>query len=88
MTRPLHIIADEITREWTNVYFGAVPYLAAMRRLGTVNDNYGHDTGKSVVLYFLSNARTWRGDVARRIKAELNAALKESAPRTIRPVHA
>ena len=25
---------------------------------------YGYDTAKSVVLYFLSNATSWRGEVA------------------------
>jgi hypothetical protein len=29
------------------------------------------DTGKSIVLYFLSNAGTWRGETAKRVKAEL-----------------
>ena len=38
-----------------------------------------HDTtddGGSIVLYFLSNATTWRGEDARRIKAELKSLLK------------
>lgn len=30
MTRPISTIADEIRRDWKNVYFGAVPYLNAM----------------------------------------------------------
>jgi len=29
------------------------------------------DNGKSVVLYFLSNASQWRGDKAKEIKKEL-----------------
>ena len=74
--RPLHEIAAEIRHTWPNVYFGAVPYLEAMTRLGSVSDSFGWDTGKDVVLYFLSNAKTWRGDDARRIKAELKALLK------------
>ena len=76
MPRPIHEIAAEIAREWRPVYFGAVPYLQAMRSLGTIADSYGYDDGRSVVLYFLSNARTWKGESARRIKAELNAILK------------
>lgn len=75
-TRPLHEIADEIKKDWRNVYFGAVPYLNAMRTLSSINDNYGYDSGKSIVLYFLSNATTWRGDTARRIKKELNQIIK------------
>jgi len=76
-TRPLADIAREIRSKWTNVYFGARPYLQAMASLGTVDDDYGLDSGRSIVLYFLSNATTWRGDDARRIKAELKAMLKE-----------
>jgi hypothetical protein len=29
------------------------------------------DTAKSIVLYFLSNASSWRGEKAKSIKAEL-----------------
>lgn len=76
MTRPLHNIADEIMRDWPNVYFGAVPYLRAMRHIETVNDRYGDDDGKGIVLYFLSNAKTWRGETAKRVKAELKAMIK------------
>jgi hypothetical protein len=54
----------------------AQPYLAAMASLGAVSDDYGYDSGKSVVLYFLSNAGSWRGLVAKAIKAELKAMLK------------
>jgi hypothetical protein len=75
--RPINEIAAEITKVWPKVYFGAVPYLQAMHSLSTVRDEYGYDSGRSVVLYFLSNARTWRGEDARRIKAELNAHLNE-----------
>ena len=74
--RPLHEIAREIQHSWKNIYFGAVPYLDAMRSLNSVHESYGFDDGKSVVLYFLSNASTWRGEDARRIKAELKGMLK------------
>ena len=75
-TRPLHEIAREIRKDWKNVYFGAKPYLDAMATLDSVNDNYGWDSGKSIVLYFLSNSSTWRGETAKRIKAELKAMAK------------
>ena len=71
--RPIYEIAAEIRQNWPEVYFGAVPYLAAMRQLDKITDNYGYDDARSIVAYFLSNARTWRGDAARRIKAELKA---------------
>jgi hypothetical protein len=47
-----------------------------MRSLDSVRDAYGADDGRTVVLYFLSNASTWRGETAKRIKAELKAMLK------------
>jgi hypothetical protein len=34
------------------------------------------DTARSVVLYFLSNATTWRGPKAKEIKKELKAMMK------------
>ncbi len=80
-TRPIHAMADDIIRDWKNPYFGAVPYLQAMRFLHKPSDAYGYDDGRSIVMYFLANANTWRGDTARRVKAELKALLKESARR-------
>lgn len=75
-TRSLAVIAADIRAHWSKPYFGAVPYLDAMSSLQTVSDNYGMDTAHSVVLYFLSNATTWRGEDARRIKAELKKMIK------------
>lgn len=74
--RSISEIAIEITNDWKNVYFGAVPYLNAMRSLNGINDTYMHDPADMVIRYFLSNATTWRGEAARRIKAELKAMLK------------
>ena len=75
MTRPINTIAQEIKADWKKVYFGAVPYLDAMHSLNSIDDDYYYDSGKSVVRYFLANAGTWRGDTARRVKAELKAML-------------
>jgi hypothetical protein len=75
-TRPLSVIAQEINRLWRPAYFGAVPYIDAMRQLNSIKDDYICDSAESIVLYFLSNATTWRGEDARRIKAELKAILK------------
>lgn len=75
--RTLRAIAGEIQRDWGDkTYFGAVPYIKAMRGLETVNDKYGQDDAKSIVLYFLNNAKSWRGDTARRVKAELKEMIK------------
>ena len=49
----------------------ARPYLDAMEGLSTVNENYIAEDGRAVVLYFLANAGSWRGEVARRVKQEL-----------------
>lgn len=70
-TRPLYEIAAEIRTDWKKVYFGAVPYLEALADLDKITDAYGADDAHTMVLYFLSNATTWRGDTARRVKAEL-----------------
>jgi hypothetical protein len=75
-TRTLQDIAREIRSDWKSPYFGAVPYLDALSSLGSVNDRFGYDSGRDMVIYFLSNATTWRGETARRVKAELKALLK------------
>lgn len=74
-TRPLHVIAREIYQTWEKPNFAAVPYLKAMRELTSMSDKYYEDSAQSVVAYFLSNATTWRGEDAKRIKAELKAML-------------
>lgn len=73
--RPIFLIADEISILWKKPYFGAVPYLEAMKSLSSARDAYGFDSGKEIVLYFLANASGWRGEDARRIKAELKSLL-------------
>ncbi len=75
MTRPLHTVAAEIAADWKKPYFGAVPYLKAMSELNSVRDPFYYDSGESIVRYFLANAATWRGETAKRIKAELKAML-------------
>jgi len=82
MTRKLHEIAAEINQDIArkNWSLGAAcharPYIAAMAELETLADNYGQDSARSIVNYFLANAGTWRGEVARRVKKELNTMLK------------
>ena len=75
--RPIEVIANEIRKDWgAKVNYAARPYLQAMYGLNSISDNYGCDSAKSVIAYFLSNASTWQGDTARRIKKELNAMIK------------
>lgn len=73
--RLLRDIALEIRGDWTKPNYGAVPYLDAMHSLGTIEDHYYADSARSIVRYFLANAGTWRGETARRIKAELKSML-------------
>lgn len=68
---PLYALASIIQDDWKKPYFGAVPYLQALSALKSHDDNYGADSGRSIVAYFLSNATTWRGPVAKAVKAEL-----------------
>ena len=75
--RPIYEIAREIHKSWgRNIYFGAKPYLSAMLSLDKISDKYMFDDARDIVNYFLANAGTWRGDDARRIKAELKSMLK------------
>ncbi len=74
--RPLHEIAAEIRKDWKNLSPYAKPYLEAMQTLNSIDEMYYQDTAKSVVLYFLSNAATWRGETAKRIKLELKEMAK------------
>ena len=74
--RAIKDISKEIRSDWKKPYFGAVPYLEAMETLNSIEDNYYMDSAKSIVLYFLANATTWRGETARRIKAELKSMCK------------
>ena len=74
---PLSGLAEWIQSDWAKVNFAARPYLDAMMGLNSVNDQYGMDSGRSVVSYFLSNASSWKGPTAKIVKAELRRRLKE-----------
>ena len=54
----------------------AAPYLDAMLDLQSVNESYGHDSGRCMALYFVCNAAQWRGPLAKAVKAELKARCK------------
>lgn len=70
--RTLSAIARDIKKDWgAKVNYAARPYLDAMLGLESVNDNYGFDSGRSVVLYFLGNAASYRGEKAKALKLEL-----------------
>lgn len=75
MTRSIQYIARDIRAAWPKVSPYAEPYLAAMFDLDRITDAYYAGDARSVVLYFLSNAASFRGAEARALKAELNALL-------------
>lgn len=86
MPRPVNKIAAEIdtalrdlkrnTRQSWIVHLQ--PYVNAMLEMNSFEDWYGIDRGVDVGLRFLSNAAPWRGEQARRIKAEINQLVKEA----------
>jgi len=69
-------IAHAIAKDWTNVSPYAADYLNAMKEIRSVEDNYYADSAKSVILYFLANAGSYRGDNARSYKALLKEMVK------------
>ena len=72
--RKVYEIAQEIRKDWgSKVNFAAKPYLAAMLSISNKKDMYGADSADSIILYFLSNASSYRGETAKRLKAELKA---------------
>ena len=74
--RPISAIARDIRRAWPNVNYAAAPYLDAMRSLNTPTDMYGADDARGIVLRFLYNASTFKGEQARALKTELKAMVK------------
>lgn len=73
--RAICTIARDVRREWKNVYFGAVPYLQAMYSLDGAADYYGMDSAEEIVIRFLANASTFRGEKAKALKNELRTAV-------------
>ena len=76
--RTLSEIAQEIewecsTKDW---YIYAEAYVTPMKSLTSMSDNYFADSAESIVAYALANLTSWRGESARRVKAELNGMLK------------
>ena len=69
-------LAAIIRKDWQKVNFAAKPYLSAMGCLSDINHQIGFDSWKSIVLYFLSNAGTWRGEIAKAVKLELKNRTK------------
>ena len=77
--RPLREIALDIQSDYLdrgkNLPYGAVPYVEAMLSLNSIDDWFYQDSADSIVRYALSNLQGWRGETARRVKAELKSLL-------------
>lgn len=80
--RNLHDIAKEIRGDWTRINNGAArEALECMEMMGDIKEPFKADSnGYSVVGSFLSNSMGWRGETARRIKAELREGMQASRP--------
>ena len=76
--RPIHEIAYDIHRDWKKPNYGAIPYLEVMMILKTIEDKYYSDSAKTIIVYFLSNASTYRGDKARVFKQELKEIINDA----------
>lgn len=74
--QPLYKVAQTIKKDWKNMSPHAKPYVDAMSSLDSVKDKYYMDSGKSIVAYFLSNAGSWKGDVAKDVKLYLKSLIK------------
>ncbi len=72
---PLSSIASVIKASWPKPSPYALPYLRAMFSLSDMQSTYGADDAESIILYFLSNAAGYRGEVAKAVKAELKARI-------------
>ena len=74
--RPLNEIAAEIRGHWKNIDRAAAQYLEAMETIRSLDDEYRYESAVEIVSRFLSLAHAWRGETARRIKAELTFMLR------------
>ena len=76
-SRPLNEIAAEIKSDWGGrMNKASAPYVAAMETLKTIDEDYGPESAVEIVARFLTVSNAWRGQTARRVKAELDALLK------------
>ena len=69
-------IARAIAKDWQTINPYANEYLNAMLTIESIEDTYYADSAKSVILYFLANASSYRGENARSYKALLKDMVK------------
>jgi hypothetical protein len=82
---PWRVLIGCIPMDWHHVKLAAKPYLVAMNDMGSAADNFGHDSGNSVMLRFLVNAQAWHGPTARKVKAELLRRVDANTPNNHNP---
>jgi hypothetical protein len=72
-----YVIGKKITmpRHWRQKYIHALAYVEQMATLLSIDDDYGCDSGRSIVIYALGNLQVWKGEKAKEIKKELKAML-------------
>lgn len=76
--RNLSEIAKDIQAAWKNPNYAALPYIKAMLFIHSPEPNapYLAETARDIVLGFLCNASTFRGETARELKKELKQQYK------------
>jgi hypothetical protein len=80
--RDLNVIAAEIidiinlNPKRPNYIAWSMPYLNGLLNCRSINDFFWMDSARDLVVYALSNLSAWKGDDARRLKAELKEHLK------------
>lgn len=72
------LIYDDHRKQKRQVNYAAKPYLEALTTLQKITDNYMMDSGTSIVAYMLGNLTSWKGEVAKAVKKELNRRLKSA----------
>jgi Arc/MetJ-type ribon-helix-helix transcriptional regulator len=70
------VIEQDIKSQGKKIPYNLKPYLEAMYSISSVNDNYGLDSGKTILAYSLSNMGTYKGETAKAVKAKLKELLK------------
>jgi len=74
--RPINMIAYDIIDAWNKPHYAAIPYLNALMSLKDKTSRYGYDSAEGIILRFLGNASTFRGQRAKELKTELKQHIK------------
>lgn len=75
--RPIYQIAKDIKDAWKNPSPYAMEYLIPMLSINNIDDHYFFDDAERIIICFLEEAKTFRGEKARELKQELKDLLKE-----------